>query len=467
MIAVQRLLVLLLAVLSTAWSSVPAQKPPRTIAFLHTAVVPMDRERVLRDHTVVITDGRIVALGPTAAVTVPPDAHRIDGTGRYLLPALCDMHVHLLGDAWKAMLRPEAQAASKDLPFEDFLFPYVANGVTTLQALSATPEEVALRKRIERGELIGPRLILARMIDGPDKAWPPPLSTWVASPAEARQAVRQAKAEGYDKIKVYSFLDRESYDAIVSTARELQMDVIGHIPMSLSLEYVVGAGQKLIAHSEELAKHTRRDYRPERIDDFANTMAKRGVAMIPTLVTTRAILGLFDDPDRIMNPPEAAYYRHPMQMGVWSFVAENLYKPIPTEARNKLREDFEKFQRPLSKAFHDKGGRLIAGSDTVLPGLVPGFALHGELRELVEIGLTPFQALRTSTTSPFEYLGEADRAGTIQVGKQTDLLLLNDNPLQDVTAASKIAGVLMRGRWIGAEEIHKRMQGIAASSPAP
>src|SRR5262245_4803533 len=131
MIAVQRLLVLLLAVPCVAWSPIATHPPSRarTIAFLHAAVVPMDQERVLRDHTVVITDGRIVAVGPSSAVTVPADAFRVDGTGRYLLPALCDMHVHLLGDAWKAMLRPEALAASKDLPFEDFLFPYLANGV--------------------------------------------------------------------------------------------------------------------------------------------------------------------------------------------------------------------------------------------------------------------------------------------------------------------------------------------------
>jgi imidazolonepropionase-like amidohydrolase len=305
------------------------------------------------------------------------------------------------------------------------------------------------------------------MIDGPKKAWPPPLSTWVASAAEAREAVRQAKNEGYDKIKVYSFLSQESYDAIIATARELGMDVIGHIPYSLSVEYVLDAGQKLIAHSEEVAKHTHGNYGADRIDYFAGRMAARGVWMIPTLVTTRAILELFEDSDRLLGRPEAAYFRHPMERGVWSFIAENLYRPIPAEARKKLRDDFEKFQRPLTKAFHDRGGKLMAGSDTLLPGLVPGFALHRELQELVDVGLTPYEALRTSTTSPFEYLGESDRAGTIEVGKQTDLLLLDENPLENISAASKIAGVLIRGRWIGAEEIHKRMQELAASFEVP
>ncbi|HSA95854.1 MAG TPA: amidohydrolase family protein [Acidobacteriota bacterium] len=427
----------------------------------------MGEERVLRDQTVVIADGKIVEIGPARAVKVPAGAFHVDARGRYLLPALCDMHVHLLGEAWNIMLRPEVRSASKDIPFESFLFPYLANGVTTVQALSATREEITLRERIARGELLGPRLILARMIDGPKKAWPPPLSTWVASAKEAREAVRRAKDEGYDKIKVYSFLNKESYDAIISAAKELRMDVIGHIPMDLSVEYVLDAGQKLIAHTEEVAKHAGGNYDPERIDYFAARMAKRGVWMIPTLMTTRSILDFFADPTSIYAGPGAAYFRHPMQLGVWSFMTANLYGPIPAEARKKLREDFERFQRPLTKAFHEKGGKLVAGSDAMMIGVFPGFALHRELKELVDVGLTPFEALRTSTTSPFEYLGESDRAGTIEVGKRSDLLLLDDNPLEDISAASKIAGVLIRGRWIGRDDIHKTMQEIAASFEAP
>jgi hypothetical protein len=425
----------------------------------------MDRERALRDHTVVVSDGKIIAIGPTSRVKVPVGALRIDATGRYLIPALCDMHVHLLDEAWNIMVPPEAQRTGKDFPFERFLFPYVANGVTTVQELFAKPQEIALRRRIERGELIGPRLILAQTLDGPKKAWPPPLTTWVASPGEGREAVRQAKAAGFDKIKVYSFLDRETYDAIVSTAKELKMDVIGHIPMSLSIEYVLDTGQKLIAHSEEVAKHAGGDYRPARIDYFADLMAKRGVWMTPTLVTTHSILDLFDDSQKLLARPEIKYFRDPMQTAVWSFMIEKLYLPTPADVRVKLRQDFEKFQRPLTKAFHDKGGKLMAGSDTIIPGTVPGFALHRELKELVDVGLTPFEALRTSTTTPFEYLGEIDKAGTIEVGKYSDLVLVDENPLKDISGASKVAGVLIRGRWIAKDEINRRMKEIEAPSP--
>ena len=438
----------------------------RSIAFIHATVIPMDRERLLYDHTVLITGGEIVAIGPTSRVKVPAGALRVDASGRYLIPALCDMHVHMLGEAWNIMLPPGQQPKSADIPFDKLLFPYIAMGVTTVQELFATTEELGLRQRIERGDLLGPRFILAKAIDGPKKAWPPPLTTWVASPAEAQQAVRDAKAAGYDKIKVYSFLDKESYDAIVSAARDLKMDVIGHVPMSVSVEYTLNSGQKLIAHSEEIAKHAEGNYSPERVNYYANAMAQRGVWMTPTLVTTHSLLELFDNSDRLPERPELKYFRSPLQLGVWSFMIEKIYGPIPAAARGKIRDAFYNFQKPLTKAFRDKGGKLMAGSDTILPGLVPGFALHRELQELVEAGLTPYEALRAATTNPFEYLDEINQAGTITVGKHSDLVLVDENPLKDIAAASKVAGVLVRGRWISHEEIKRKMNEIENSFPA-
>jgi imidazolonepropionase-like amidohydrolase len=453
-------IILMIAIAFFAPASTQAHPDKQVIAFIHATVIPMDRERRLDDQTVIVTDGRITTIGPSSRVKVPSDAVRIDSRGKYLIPALCDMHVHVEAEAFNQMLKPADQLAGKDIPFETFLYPYIANGVTAIQILSATHEHIELQRRINRSEVLAPRLINARMVDGPKIAWPPPLSTWVASGDEARTAVLDAKKEGYDKIKVYSFLSKESYDAIISTAREQKMDVVGHIPNALSVEYVVDAGQKMIAHTEEVAKHTHGNYSHERIDYYAGRIANGGVYMTPTLVTTRSILELFDDPNGLRGRPESVYMRHPMQAGIWSFITDNLYRPIPAQARKKLSDDFEKFQRPLTKVFHDKGGKLMTGTDSLFPGLVPGFAVHRELQELVSVGLTPFEALRTSTTRPYEFLGELDRAGTIEVGKYSDLVLVNENPLKDVSGASKVAGVLIRGRWVGIDEISARMKQI-------
>jgi imidazolonepropionase-like amidohydrolase len=188
-------------------------------------------------------------------------------------------------------------------------------------------------------------------------------------------------------------------------------------------------------------------------------MMKHGVWLTPTLVTSDTFIELFADAGNVLTRPEASYYAHPMQQGTWSFMTEKLYKPIPAEARERIRTDFAKFQRPLTNAFYKRGGKLLAGSDTILPGLVPGFALHRELKELVDAGLSPYDALLTSTTRPFEYLGEPDK-GTIEVGKYSDLLLLDADPLKDIAGVSKISGVLMRGRWLSGDELKKRMKEI-------
>lgn len=455
-----------LAVLCAACASIPADSAPPpgadVIAFVHASVIPMDEERVLSDQTVVVADGAIVEMGPASKVRPPASARRIDARGRYLLPALSDMHVHLLGESWNAAMPPELKLAREDIPFEDFLFPYVAMGVTTVQVLMATPEDLAVREWIESGDMIGPRMILARMIDGPEKAWPPPLNTWVSSANEAREAVLRAKAEGYDKIKVYSFLNKESYDAIIAAANELNMEVMGHVPMALSVEYVIESGQKAIAHSEELAKHARA-YDAEQVDYYAALLAESGTWLIPTLVTTDGFLKYFDDPAEIYTRPGAEYFRHPIQLALWKFLDENIYSSIPDEHRAKLRAAFYDFQRPLTKAVRDKGGRMLAGSDALMLGLFGGHSLHGELQELVDAGLTPYEALRTATANPAEYLGESDATGTIEVGKRPDLLLIDANPLRDVSSTTKIAGVLMRGQWISREEIDRKLQAIAAA----
>lgn len=451
--------------------AVPPAQPPAAaasapvVAFTHTAVIPMDSERVLRDYTVVVDHGVITAMGPASAVRVPRGAVRIDGTGRYLMPALSDMHVHLLNHAWSALLSPRARAASADLPFESFVFPYVANGVTLVQELSATPEDVPLRQQIRSGAVIGPRLVLAKMIDGPDKAWPPPISTWVATPAAARAAVRQAKHDGYDKIKVYSFLSRESYDAIVDEADSLRMDVIGHVPMALSVEEVLAHHQKLIAHSEELLKHADGDLSASHIDYYARLLAEHGTYLTSTLVTTESIIGAFEHPEQQLSRPEAAYFGHPMEQGAWLFMVDRLYKPVPPAGRQFIEDGYARFQRPFTRAFHDHGGKLMTGTDSPWPGLVPGFALHRELDAYVSVGLTPYEALRSSTTVPYEYLGESDRMGTIAVGMHSDMIVLDANPLENVSNAQRIAGVLLRGRWIGSNEIRSRMQEIARMRP--
>ena len=183
-------------------------------AFINVNIIPMDEERIFLDQTLIAQNGHITQIGDSTHIPIPDDAIQIDATGQYMIPALADMHIHLEGQAWNIMFPPEAQFTAEDLDFEAILFPYLANGITTVQVMSALPSHIDLRDRIARGEIHGPRLILNRMIDGTGQAWPPPISTWVGTPEEASQAVLEAKQSGYDGMKVYSFLSQECYDAI-------------------------------------------------------------------------------------------------------------------------------------------------------------------------------------------------------------------------------------------------------------
>ena len=376
-----------------------------------------------------------------------------------MLPAFSDMHVHLEGQAWNVMFPAESKYAATELDFSRILFPYIANGVTTVQVMSALPEHVALRDRIEQGEILGPRLVLCRMIDGPEKAWPPPISTWVADASEARQAVLDSRKTGYDKIKVYSFLSKESYDSIQITAEEISMPVVGHVPMSLSVEDVLDARQQLIAHAEEVMKHAQGNYGEDRIRHYARIIAKSDTWMTPTLVNTRAIMDLFDDPASALAGPKAKYL-HPMARGMWAFMHTNLYEPIPPEHRQGIRDGFERFQQPLTAALVDAEAKLMTGTDSLLPGLVPGFALHRELKELVDVGLSPYEALRASTTSPSDFLGELNETGTIEKGKRAELVLLEKNPLEDIEYSRTVVGVMTRGRWLSKEDLREGLQGV-------
>jgi imidazolonepropionase-like amidohydrolase len=389
----------------------------------------------------------------------------IDAHGQFLLPALSDMHVHLLGQAWNPIFPPEVQFTADELDFNKLLFLYAANGVATVQVMMAFPEHIPIREQISRGEILGPRLILARLVDGPGRAWPPPLSDWVATAAEARQAVLDAKETGYDKIKVYSFLSKECYDSIVATAEEVGMSVEGHIPMELSVEYILDAGQDLIAHAEEVKKHAQGDYTQERIDYYAKIIADSDIWITPTLIMKRNLLTIFADVDSELARPEVRYL-HPMGQGVWSFLIYNSYMSMPQEYQLALKDAFEMFERPFTKALHDRGVNLMTGTDSLVPTTMPGFSIHRELEELVEIGLTPYEALRASTTHPFNYLGELDEAGTVTVGKRADLLLLEVNPLEEITNSRKIAGVMIQGHWLSKREIQEGLEEVLAFNEA-
>jgi len=446
--------------LTLSCSDTKAQKNT-TLAFTHVNVIPMNKEIVLPDYSVIVKDGNIREMGLSSSIKIPKGATVIDAKGKFLIPALSDMHVHLEGDAWNMMYSPESKFTSEEINFNDILFLYIANGITTIDVLFAFPEHLTLREKIKKNEMLGPRLILSRMIDGAGKAWPPPLGVWINNADEAKKAIIEMHQQGYDRVKVYSFLDKASYDTIIATAKDLNMPVDGHVPFATSVEHVIESGQKMIAHVEEVAKFAK-EYNAEQVSYYASLLAKSNIWVTSSLILNYNLNALLKDSAGQFSKPGTEYL-HPMGAGIWKFVYSNIYKPIPEKNRQMLTDQYNLFQKPFTYQFYKNDGKLLSGTDALVPSTLPGFSLHEELRELVDAGLSPYEALKVSATNAHEFLNESDSAGTIEPGKIANLVLLDKNPLEDIANTRTISGVMTQNRWLPKAEIDKRLREIKDS----
>src|SRR5215510_6872302 len=280
-------------------------KQNRPVAFLNVNVVPLDSERVLTGHTVIVKDGLIAALGPSDKVKVPPEALRIDGQEKYLMPGLADMHVHL------EVFNQQANTAMLRL--------FVANGVTTVLNLFGTPGHLELRERVKRGEVLGPTVFTSGPYISNSPAPPPP-------PEEVERAVIAQKRAGYDIIKIHGDFSREAYHKVFETARREGMRVIGHLPRNLGIEAAFEEKQDAIAHAEEYlyayfffkpptspadgSKEAQLKWisdQASRIPPVAEATAKAGIWVSPTLTVYSGIARQVDDIDAVLKRPELKY----------------------------------------------------------------------------------------------------------------------------------------------------------------
>jgi imidazolonepropionase-like amidohydrolase len=412
--------------LLAAAAAAPAQTPPQgTLAFTNVNVVPMSRETVLANQTVVVQNGKITALGAANAVKVPSGATRIDGRGKYLMPGLAEMHGHVPGQ--------NVQFA------ERVAFLYVAGGVTSVRGMQGHPNQFALRKRIEDGELIGPRLWLSS---------PPLAGNTVGDVAAADATVRNFKNAGYDLLKVHENLSREVYDEIVATAREVNIPFGGHVSNNVGVLAALDAKQTTIDHLDNYVDEIQSDL---DIASLADRTVKAGVANVPTMPLWEVILGLHD-PAAMMLRPELKYM--PAQMvEQWRNQVANIRGQANQE---NARREVEQRNKML-KALSDAGAVLLLGSDAPQLFSVPGFSIQREMETWVAAGIAPFKVLQAGTTAVAAHMNDTANSGTVAVGKRADLLLLDANPLADIKNVAKKSGVMVNGRWLPWAEIEKRL----------
>ncbi len=456
-----KVFILVITLMYLLFSSAMQAQHVRKTVFTHVNVIPMDKEVIWKDYTVIISNGKIEGLGPSATTKIPKGAKVVYAKGKYMMPALSDMHVHTEGDAWNIIYPQGRQLSEKEIDFSDILFLYIANGITTIDILFAFPEHLKLREKIRNNEMTGPRLILSRMIDTDGKGWPSPLGVKIKNAAEAKEAVMEMHQQGYDRVKVYSFLTREEYDTIITVAKRLKMPVDGHVPFSTSVEHVLSSGQDMIAHAEEIMKFAK-SYDTAQVNYYAKLIAGSKTWVTTALILNKNLNALLLDSASQFSKAGTEYL-HPMAKDLWSYLYQYIYKPASAEQRQDLTEGYKNFLKPFTYQLHKQGGKLLTGTDALVPSTLPGFSLHEELAELVDAGFRPYEALRISTTNTYEFLGETGSAGTIEKGKIANLLVLDENPLENILNTRKIFGVMTQNKWMSRHSIDIRLKEIRDS----
>ncbi len=439
-------------------------------------VVDVETGALTEDRTIAIDDSLIVFVGEDAG-----NSHQgrieIDGAGRYAIPGLWDIHVHIEG----------ADLVEDNL----LLFPvYLAYGVTTVRDMASDLGEqvLAWRDEINRGDLLGPRIYTAgRKIEGVNSMWKDDLE--VADEAEMRVMMDRLDAYRVDFVKVTdNTLSADLFLATVREARTRGYRVSGHVPYGSSVEKLVTAGISTIEHASymirlgaereaEIAASVRRgeltrgdaqaQYNASFVQEQAisgyEMLADRGVYVTPTLIQGQ-LSAYLDETDHSQD--EFQRYLTEAFMAPYGPRATRILNSSPAQRRTR-RENFHRILDQVP-AMHAAGVQLLGGSDSapIAAFVYPGLALHQELQLFQQAGLSPLSALQTVTLNGAEFVGERDAVGTLDVGMLASIVLLRENPLEDIAATLSIEVVVSRGDVFDRQTLDRMLDQAATQASA-
>ncbi len=391
---------------------------PEPLVISNVVIVALPEGHLLSDHAVALRDGKIEWVGPVNQLRVPEDARIIDGEGRFLAPGLIEMHAHTLTTS------------------ADYLT-QIGAGVTTIREMDGFPWLLERKKQADQGVLFAPTMFVTGMIlNGSDFGG---YARAVSSPREARLAVREQAAAGYDAIKIHNSISREIFDAIMAEARLAGLDVVGHNPQPLSVAYVMKSGMRTVEHLKGYIDDGTLSISDE---DWLTPSIGANVYLAPTFMAYREHLR-GADAMAIVNGPEGDLV-HPRTRALWIEAAGQ-----DVDRVTELRQNILHMQKEIFEKLRPHGMKWIAGTDSgSYNNFVPGPALIGEIEMFEALGLSPLEALRTATTNAADAMRWDDRVGRIAPGLQADLILLDANPLDTVRNLRTIRSVVLRGQWL-------------------
>jgi hypothetical protein len=426
-----------------------------TLVIKNVSVINMKDSIVKKNQTVTIQGNKIISASIKALI--PKSATIIDGKGKYLIPGLWDMHAHTLTDRRY-----------------EYSFPLlIANGITGVREMGSNLpiEEInQIRKDVEEGKMLGPRFgaVTYRILDGPGSQFG--VATIIPSGDSGRAVVRTFKQTGADFIKPYNLLSRESYIAIADEARKENIPVEGHVPFSMTAAEVSNLGQKTIEHDfdilvscskqeNELRKDLRQQtwgqaeakaavtYDEQKAKRLFALFVRNGTWMCPTIAFYKPMWWIADENEVLKDT--LLKYISKSQIEGWHTPFQRLSHNTVEEYRKKHYE----MRSRIVKEMHDAGVHILAGTDTGSPFSLPGFSLHNELQALVDAGLSNIEALRAATIYPAKFLEKEKDFGSIEKGKIADLVLLDANPLENISNTKKIYAVIVNGKLFERQDL--------------
>ena len=431
-------------------------KMPTQLVIADVTVVDVISGALQRDMNVVVQGDRITDVEKAAGAKIPLGARVVDGSGKFLIPGLWDMHVHTFFGTWV----PGGREVTLPL--------FVTNGITGVRDMGSELDLILqARDEIAAGKLLGPRMVVAGpMLDGPKTQFPASIA--IGTPDEGRRAVDMLVGRGVDFIKIQSYVPREAYFAIADECKKKGITFVGHVPDAIRASEASNVGQKSFEHligifegsstvEDELLKGPKgpgkflETYDASREDALIALLAKNQTWQCPTLYWERGqwlvdVIDVNKDPDVKYAP---AFWREKS----WPRFTQSIIKDLDTDPL-AVREKFVEHELDIVRKLKAAGVPFLAGTDTPAGvDVIPGFSLHHELQRLVDAGFTPLEALQTATINPARFLGKTADLGTVEKGKIADLVLLAADPTQDIRNTRKIAGVILNGRYFSRPDL--------------
>ena len=427
----------------------------KDIVFTHVDILPMNKEKLIRDQTVVIRNGRIQSIRPSSNKKITGTV--IDGKGKFLMPGLAEMHAHI----------PPVNDIE---PMKKVLTLFLANGVTTIRGMLGHPLHLELRKKVAEGSIPGPTIITS----GPSLN-----GNSVASPTDGALMVYEQKKMGYDFLKLHPGLSKEKFLAITKAAYDAGIPFAGHVSFNVGVWLAISSGYTTIEHMDGFIEalvpgieHMREDSiglfamfiadhaDTSKIPALMTALRENNIWVVPTEALSQRWFSPLRTAEELAAEPEMVYMDK-RTLTSWVQSKKNLMWNEQYDHEKMIH--FMNLRKKLIRSMNDSKVGILLGSDAPQVFDVPGFSTHQELKYYTDAGLTPYEALKTGTFNIGRFL-KRDDVGIIRVGAHADLILLDANPLESIENTQKIRGVMKNGNWYTREYLNEQLEIIKKSN---